>query len=175
MTHSVVLVSGYIWISYIWKYIYIYISILYLNRSLLVICFMYCCCCCSGAQSSPSLCDPTDCSTPGFPVLHHLPELAQTRVHWVMMPSNHLVLCHPLLLLNQFSSVQLFSHVWLFETPWTAASQASLSITNSWSLLKLMSIESVMSSNHLILKSPSPPAVNLSQHQGLFQWVSSSH
>ena len=49
-----------------------------------------------------------------------------------------------------FSSVQLLSHVRLFETPWTAACQASLSITNSQSLLKLMSIESVMPSNHLI-------------------------
>ena len=52
------------------------------------------------------------------------------------------------------SSVQLLSHVQLFATPWTAACQASLSITNSWSLLKLMSIESVMSSNHLILCHP---------------------
>ena len=50
-----------------------------------------------------------------------------------------------------FSSVQPLSHVQLFATPWTAARQASLSITNSWSLLKLMSIESVMPSNHLIL------------------------
>ena len=50
-------------------------------------------------------------------------------------------------------SVQ-FSHVWLFVTPWTAAHQASLSITNSWSLFKLMSIESVMPSNHLILCHP---------------------
>ena len=49
------------------------------------------------------------------------------------------------------SSVQSFSHVRLFVTPRTAACQASLSITNSWSLLKLMSIESVMPSNHLIL------------------------
>ena len=47
--------------------------------------------------------------------------------------------------------VQLLSRVWLFATPWTAACKASLSITNSWSLLKLMSIESVMPSNHLIL------------------------
>ena len=54
----------------------------------------------------------------------------------------------------QFSSVQWFSHVQLFATPWTAARQASLSIANSWSLLKLMSIESVMSSNHLILCHP---------------------
>ena len=51
----------------------------------------------------------------------------------------------------QFRSVQSLSHVQLFETPWTTARQASLSITNSWSLLKLMSIESVMPSNHLIL------------------------
>ena len=52
------------------------------------------------------------------------------------------------------SSVQLFSHARLFVTPWTAACQASLSITNSWSLLKLMCITSVMPSNHLILCHP---------------------
>ena len=51
-------------------------------------------------------------------------------------------------------SVQLLSRVRLFVTPWTAARQASLSITNSQSSLKLMSIESVMSSNHLILYCP---------------------
>ena len=61
----------------------------------------------------------------------------------------------------QFSSVQSLSHVWLFVTPWTAAHQASLSITNSQSLLKLMSIESVMPSNHLIFYHPllPPPSV----------------
>ena len=52
------------------------------------------------------------------------------------------------------SSVQLLSHVQLFVTPWTAACQTSLSITNSLSLLKLMSIELVMPSNHLILSHP---------------------
>ena len=51
-------------------------------------------------------------------------------------------------------SVQSLSHVQLFATPWTAAHQASLSITNSWSLLKVMSIESVMPSNHPILRRP---------------------
>ena len=51
-------------------------------------------------------------------------------------------------------SVQLLSHVRLFVTPWTEACQASLSITNSWSLLKLMSIKSVMPSNHLTLCHP---------------------
>ena len=55
---------------------------------------------------------------------------------------------------RRISSVQSLSHVWLFVTPWTAAHQASLSITNSQSLLKLMSIELVMSSNHLILCCP---------------------
>ena len=54
----------------------------------------------------------------------------------------------------QFSLVQSLSHVWLFATPWTTACQASLFITNSWSLLKLMSIESVMPSNHIILCHP---------------------
>ena len=69
------------------------------------------------AQSCPTLCDPIDCSMPGFPVHHQLPELAQTLIHQVgdaIQPS------HPLL-------------------------------------------------------SPSPPTFNLSQHQGLFKWVSSSH
>ena len=51
----------------------------------------------------------------------------------------------------RISSVQSLSHVQLFATPWTAALQASLSITNSWSLLFIISIESVMPSNHLIL------------------------
>ena len=54
----------------------------------------------------------------------------------------------------QFSSGQLLSRVWLFETPWAAALQASLSITNTWNLLKLTSIKSVMPSNHLIFCQP---------------------
>ena len=63
--------------------------------------------------------------------------------------------------LGQFSSVLLLSRVWVFVTPWTTARQASLSITNSWSLLKLMSIESVKSSNHFILCHPllPPPSI----------------
>ena len=58
------------------------------------------------------------------------------------------------LLTVHFSSVQLLSHVWLFVTPWTAESKTSLSITNSWSLLRLTSIKSVMPSNHVILCHP---------------------
>ena len=69
------------------------------------------------AQSRPTLCDPMDCSMPGLPVHHQLPELAETHVHRV---SDAIQPSHPLL-------------------------------------------------------SPSPPTFNLSQHQGLFQWVSSSH
>ena len=74
-------------------------------------------CCCSVTQSWSTLCDPMDCSTPGLPILCHLPEFALTHVHWgndAIQPS------HP-------------------------------------------------------LSPPSPSALNLSQHQGLFQWVSSSH
>ena len=78
----------------------------------------------SVAQSGLTLYDPMNCSTPGFPVHHQLPEFTQTHVHWVgdaIRPS------HPL------------------------------------------------SSPSCPLSSPSPPALNLSQHQGLFQWVNSSH
>ena len=71
----------------------------------------------SVAQLCPTLCDPMDCSTPGFPVHHQLPELVQTHVHWV---GNTIQPSCPLL-------------------------------------------------------SPSPPAFNLSRHQGLFPWVSSLH
>ena len=62
---------------------------------------------------------------------------------------------------TQLSDSVQFSHVQLFVTPWTTACQASLSITNSWSSLKLMSIESVMPSNHLILCRPPllPPSI----------------
>ena len=75
----------------------------------------------------------------------------------------------------QFSSVQSLSRVQLFATPWITALQASLSITNSRSSLRLTSIESVMPSSHLILLPPSLPAPNPLQHQSLFQWVNSSH
>ena len=72
---------------------------------------------------------------------------------WVnyMLP---ILLMGRLVLVCQFSSVQSLSRVWLFVTPWTTACQASLSLTNSRSLPKFMSIESVMSSSHLILCRP---------------------
>ena len=83
-----------------------------------------------------------------------------------VMPSSHLILCHPLFLLPpispsslrkgsvQFSSVQSLSRVRLFATPWIAVRQASLSITISRSSLRLTSIKSVMPSSHLILCRP---------------------
>ena len=71
---------------------------------------------------------------------------------------NHFTECFQIC--EYHSSVQLLSHVRLFATSWTAARQASLSITNSRSLLKLMSIESVMPSSHLILCRPLlPPSI----------------
>ena len=75
-----------------------------------------------------------------------------------------------------FSSVQFSRSVVSYTvTPWITAHQASLSITNSRSSLRLTSIKSVIPSSHLILSSLSPPAPNPSQHQSLFQWVNSSH
>ena len=80
----------------------------------------------------------------------------------------------------QFSSVQSLSHVWLFATPWIAAHQASLSITSSQSLLKLMSIKLLMPSSHLILCCPlfllpqSLPASGSFQMSQLFAWSGQS-
>ena len=86
------------------------------------------------------------------------------------------LLSHLIFYYVTISSVQSFSCVRLFATSWISARQASLSVTNSRSPPKTMSIESVMPSSHLIFCRPLlllPP--NPSQHQGLFQWVNSSH
>ena len=73
------------------------------------------------------------------------------------------------------SSFQSLSHAWIFMTPWTAACQAYLSITKSQSLPKLMSIESVMPSNHLILCLPLLLLPPIFPRMSLFKWVSSSY
>ncbi|CAI9164767.1 unnamed protein product [Rangifer tarandus platyrhynchus] len=97
------------------------------------------------AQSCPTLRDPMDCSLPGSSVQG----VFQARVlEWVAIAFSGSVF--------EITSVQSLSRVQLFVTPWTAAHQATLSITNSQSLLTLMSIESVMPSNHLILCRPLP-------------------
>ena len=75
--------------------------------------------------------------------------------------------------MNQFSSVQLLSYAQLFATPWTTVHQASLSITNCWSLLRLTSIESVMPSSYLILSHPLfllppiPPSIRVSSNESI--------
>ena len=114
---------------------------------------------------------PWTAAMPGFPVLYHLPEFVQTHIHWVgdaiqpfcpllspFLPafnlSQHQSLFQWVSSSHQFSSVQSLSRVWLFATPWIAARQASVSITNSQSSLRLTSIESVMPSSHLILSVP---------------------
>ena len=78
---------------------------------------------CSVTKSCPSLCDPMDGSTPGFSVLHCLPELAQTQLMSIelMMLSNHLILCRPLLLLPSiFSSIRAFSNELALQLLWMA-------------------------------------------------------
>ena len=106
-------------------------------------------------------------------------QLSESWWKWSSCQEFHL-LSHQLLFLIdmiRWRSVQFsYSVVSDSVTPWIAARQASLPITNSWNSLKLMSIESVMSSSHLILCRPLfllPP--NPSQHQSLFQWINSSH
>ena len=64
----------------------------------------------SVAQSSLTLCDPMDCSMPGFPVHHQLREFTQTHVHWVGDATNHLILCQPLLLPLILPSIRVFSN-----------------------------------------------------------------
>ena len=71
----------------------------------------------SVTQSCPTLCNPMDCSMPDFPVPYCLPEFAQTHVHWSVMPSNHLVLCHPLILLPSIFPVSGYFPInWLFTS-----------------------------------------------------------
>ena len=86
----------------------------------------------SVTQSCQTLCDPMDYNTPGFPVLHQLPELAQTQVHYSVMPSNHLILCHPLLLLpSVFPSIRVFSSESVLCIRWLKYWSFSFSISPS--------------------------------------------
>ena len=77
--------------------------------------YYYYCFCCSVTQSCPSLCDLTDCSTPGFPVLTVSWSLLKLMSIESVMPASHLIFCHPLLPLPSiFSSIRVFSNVLLF-------------------------------------------------------------
>ena len=89
-------------------------------------------CCCSVTQLCPTLCDPMDFSTAGFPVLHHLPELTQTYVHWV---SDAIQPSHPLssllLLLSVFPSMRVFSSESALHIRWPKCWSFSFSISPS--------------------------------------------
>ena len=75
--------------------------------------------CCSVTESCPTLCDPVDGSTPGFPVLHHLRSLLKLMSTESVMPSNCLILCHPLLLLcSDFLSIKVFSNESTLRIRW---------------------------------------------------------
>ena len=89
-----------------------------------------------------SLCDPMNCSTPGLPVHHQLPKSTQTHVHWVGVPSNHLILFHPFLLLPSiFPSIRVFSNESALRIRWpkywVSASTSVLPMnTQDWSPLE---------------------------------------
>ena len=84
----------------------------------------------SVAQSCPPLCNPMDCSTPGFPVHHQLPELAQVMSIKFVMPSNRLILCHPLLLLpSVFFSIRVLSNLSVLHIRWPKHWSFSFSIS----------------------------------------------
>ena len=86
----------------------------------------------SVAQSCLTLCDPMNCSTPGLPVHHQLPEFTQTQVMESMMPSSHLILCHPLLLLPPIPpSIRVFSNESPLRMRWPKYWSFSFSIIPS--------------------------------------------
>ena len=90
------------------------------------------CCCCSVAQSCPTLCDPMDHSMPGLPVHHQLPEFTQTLSIESVMPSNHLILCHPLLLPPSiFPSLRVFSNESALRIRWPKYWSFSFNIRTS--------------------------------------------
>ena len=95
------------------------------------------CCCCSVAQSCPTLCNTMECSTPGFPVLHHAWTLLELMSIESVMPSNHHFLCHPLLLPSVFPSIKVFSNEPALRIRWPKYQRFSfsISISNEYSQL----------------------------------------
>ena len=112
-----------------------------------------------------------------FAFLIYRNKIINTKFLYIHLSSIFFALIFHILNKNlvEFSSVQLLNRVRFFATPWITACQASLSITSSWSSLKLMSIKSVIPSSHLILccplflLPPIPPSIRV------FQWVNFSH
>ena len=106
-------------------------------------------CCCSTTKSCPTLCNPMDCRMPGFPVLHYLPEFAQTHVHWVsdaIQPSHPVLSPSPAPNLSQHQS--LFPMSWLFasgaQNTGTSASVLPINI-QGWFPLGLTGLISLQS------------------------------
>ena len=125
---------NYVWISYLLQLvILVFLSqVNSLPFFFLIAHVEYFTCCCSVAHSCLTLWDPMDCSTLVFPVLHHLLKLAQTHVHWVNMPSNHLILCHCFLLLTSiFPSIRIFSNESTLHIRWSKYWNFSFSISLS--------------------------------------------
>jgi len=94
-------------------------------------------------KSCLTLCNPMDCSMPVFPVLQYFPEFVQTHVHWLVMPSNHLILCSPLLLTSVFLSIRFFSNVSALRIRWPKYWSFSFSISpsNEYSVLILFRMD----------------------------------
>ena len=100
-------------------------------------------CCCSGTKSYLTLCDLTDCSMPGFPVLNYLQEFAQTHVYWV---SDAISSCYPLLLLPSiFPSIRVFSNKSVLCTKWPKYWSFSISPSNEHSGLISFRSDSLVS------------------------------
>ena len=88
--------------------------------------------CCSVAQSCPTLCDPMNCSTPGFPVLHSSQNLLRLRATESVMTSNHLLPCSPLLLPSIFPSIRVFSSESALHIRWPKYWSFSISPFNEY-------------------------------------------
>ena len=101
------------------------------------------CYCCSVVKSCPTLCDPMDCSTPGFPVLHYLLEFAQIHVYWVSDAIQcYLMLCSPLLLLPSiFPSIRVFSNESALHIMWPKYWSFSFNISPSNEYSELISFK----------------------------------
>ena len=101
----------------------------HMSTSLRLFFFFYCF---SVAQSCPTLFNPMDCSRPGFPVLHHLPELPKLMCTESVMASNHLILCRPLLLVpSMLPSIRVFSNKLALPITWPKYWSFSFSISLS--------------------------------------------
>ena len=122
---------------------------------------------CSVSQSCLTLCDPMDCGTPDLPVHHQLPELAQTHVHRVRMPSNHLILCHLLLPPSIFPSFGFFSY-WSFSISPSNEYSGLISFRINW--FDLLAIQGTLKSllqNHSLKASIAQHSVHIIVQEAL--------